>query len=305
MARACPFDSSPDWGGYIEIENWVFSYKKQNNPLYSRDHLYRRLFKIKHSKMTLIIGAKCKDGVVIIADRRVTNSDRLVEKIRKPEKLNNIIFTAGGYETVFKDYLVDVSRKAEYWYNWYESQKEKDSSFQHDFDYYDFKKCCIEALTELRHTYRALGESEDYAQVLQVLFAMPEDNDGKIEPQLYFMDMDRCAPQPVELGKVIMIGYREFAWPLVQSIIDNKENTMADVARVASFTIKFIEDEKLTQNAVGVGDLQPQIYFFPNNNHPEEPKMEHLTVLMKDVDIAVSNMRNTIGKSSGFLKFVS
>lgn len=254
--------------------------------------------------MTLIIGAKCKDGVVVVADRRVTNSDRLVEKIRKPKNMNNVIFTAGGYETVFKDYLDDLSGKAEYWYNWTQEENKKNPpSLHHDFTHREFKKCCIETLTELKKTYRALGENESYEQILQVLFAVPEFNDEEAYTQLYWMDMGDCAPQAVELGSIAVIGYKQLALPFIQSIMKNKDVTMVDVARVASFTIKFIEKENLAEGAVGVGDLDPQIYFIPDGKPPSEPTPEQLTVLMKDVNTEVEKLSKMLGESSNFLRF--
>ena len=40
---------------------------QQNNVLYSK-----YIVRIRHTPMTYILGAKCKDGVVLIADRKIT-----------------------------------------------------------------------------------------------------------------------------------------------------------------------------------------------------------------------------------------
>lgn len=218
--------------------------------------------------------------------------------------MKNVIFTAGGYETVFEDYLNNLSDKAEYWYNWnQEENKKHPQSLHREFTYREFKKCCIDTLTELKETYRALGENVPYEQILQVLFAVPEDNDGEVNTRLYWMDMDDCTPQPLEVGSIAILGYKQLALPLIQSIKDNPDVTMIDVARVASFAIKFIEQENLTDGAVGVGDLQPQIYFIANGKSPEEPTKQQLDVMLKDVDVEVEKFRKMFGASSRFLRF--
>jgi 20S proteasome alpha/beta subunit len=76
--------------------------------------------------MTLIVGARCKDGVVLIADRMVLNSSRLVDKIRRPENLN-VIFSAGGLESVFEDYLDDLIKNVNLMYNWFQEENKKKS----------------------------------------------------------------------------------------------------------------------------------------------------------------------------------
>ncbi|MGI0010780.1 MAG: hypothetical protein ACREAE_05220, partial [Nitrosopumilaceae archaeon] len=61
--------------------------------------------------MTLIIGARCKDGVVLVGDRKVTGSlKQYTNKIRKLGQAEWIIFSAAGMEALFNEFLEEVQK---------------------------------------------------------------------------------------------------------------------------------------------------------------------------------------------------
>jgi len=288
---------------YKSGDNQTFLHEKRKNSSLSEDLFNRRLREKKNEKMTLIIGARCKDGVVLIADRMVLNSSRLVDKIRTPQNLN-VIFSAGGLESVFEDYLDDLSKNVNWMYNWFQEENKKNpESLEREYDFKQFKKTCIDTLTELKRTYRNYGENAGYDNMLQVFFTLPETKDGKTITKLYIMDMEDCLPQVIEDGKIAMIGYKHLASPFMKSLENRKDMTMRDVARVGSFAIKYIEKEGLTEDAVGVGNLEPQIYFIPDGQIPEEIKDYKLKDLLKGVDEEVETIRNIFGSNSSFLRF--
>lgn len=250
--------------------------------------------------MTLIIGANCKDGIVLVADRKVVGSNRLVSKIRQPQNLN-VIFTAGGYEGIFEDYLNDLTKNVDFAVRWIEEENKK-NPIRTEYDFPRFKKTCIDTLTELKHTYRALGESTPFEQILQVFFTMPEQRGNNNIARLYKMKMDECFPQALEENEVQAIGYETLALPFLRSLDNGKDITMRDVARVATFTIKYLEDEELTDGAVGIGDLDPQIYFEAHGEDPREIMGEELKELLHGVYDEVTKMRKLMGSSSTFLR---
>lgn len=252
--------------------------------------------------MTLVIGASCIDGVVLIADRKVSNSKRLVDKIRKPENVNTV-FSAGGYENVFEDYLDDLSKNVDWTFRWFEEEnKDIPENLHREYDVKQFKKTCIDTLTELKTTYRALGENVSFEHILQVIFTLPETRNGTSLTRLYSMDMHDCSPQAVDDNEIVAIGYEQLASPFLKSLEDRSDVTMKEVARVATFTIKYLEQEKLTDGAVGVGNQDPQIYFVPHGQEPKEIVGTELTELLKGVDNEVEKIKNIIGSSSTFLR---
>lgn len=261
----------------------------------------RRLLKKRNRKMTLIIGANCIDGIVLVADRKVTGSNRLVDKIRKPANLN-VVFTAGGYEGIFEDYLDDITKNVDYATQIIDEEN-KSSPVHREYNASLFKKTCIETLTELKNTYRALGQNTSFEQILQVLFTIPETRAEKGITRLYKMDMEDCYPQAVDENEVVAIGYSTIAMPFLRSLNENKKFTMKDVARIASFVIKYIEKEDLVDGAVGVKDRQPQIYFAPHGQDLREIIDEtELNELLDGVDVEVKKLQNMIGLSSNFLR---
>lgn len=252
--------------------------------------------------MTLIIGARCTDGVVLVADRKVVGSNRLVDKIRKPDNVN-VVFTAGGFERVFEDYLDDLSRDVNWMYNWFqEDNKKQPTSLQRNYDTHQFKKTCITTLTELKKVYSNLGENVSFENILQVFFTLPEERNGQPITRLYKMDMEDCYPEVVEEGKIETIGYSQLASPFLKSLENDPNLKMKDVARVGSFAIKYIENANLTDESVGVGDQEPQIFFVPDENEPKEVKDEkEIKELLNGVNQEVEKIKNMIG-STTFLR---
>lgn len=261
-------------------------------------NVYKR--KEKAQKMTLIIGGNCKDGIVLVADRKVLNSKQLVNKIRKPKDLN-VVFTAGGYESIFEDYITDLTKNVDWSIKWLEEENKK-SPVHRDYDFQQFKKQCIQTLTELKETYSSFGENTPFDQILQVFFTIPENRDGKAITRLYKMDMEDCLPVPVEENRIEAIGYKTLAMPLLKSLENGSDITIRDVARVATFAIKYIEKEDLTEGAVGVGNMEPQIYFERHGENHYEVTGDELTELLQGVNEQVELVRSIIGSTSNFLR---
>lgn len=64
---------------------------------------------------TLIIGAKCSDGVVLVGDRKVTSDSggTFTEKIRQRVGVDWAIFGAAGIGTLFEEFLDTLPLKIE------------------------------------------------------------------------------------------------------------------------------------------------------------------------------------------------
>ncbi len=68
----------------------------------------RRLREKKNRKMTLVIGAKFKDGVVLVADRKITNPDstdeQFTKKLKEPYPDSPICFGATGWKNKYDQF---------------------------------------------------------------------------------------------------------------------------------------------------------------------------------------------------------
>lgn len=261
----------------------------------------RRLRKKKNRKMTLIIGARCKDGVVLIGDRKVTGGIKeYTNKIMRLSPTEPVVFTAAGVQFLFEEFLTEVNRNFMYKVNYLDKIKEEDPKQDYGFTTTDFKHICVETLKKQKEIYSEMDESPDEA--LQVLFTVPESkNDGEIYHRLYFMDMDECAPLPIEEGKIVEIGYSGIGRMFLKSL-ETKEFTMVDAARVGAFIIKYVENENLTKGSVGVGDHQPQIWFMEDSKDPREIIGQELLKLMEGIDGEVITIQQKIGSRSIFLR---
>ena len=133
-----------------------------------RDNRYLKRRRVPHT--TLIIGAKCKDGVVLVGDRKVKTDFGIsyIDKIRHFEGIPWVVFGAAGVGTLFEEFLEVLPQKVGNHYAWIQYQNNR---IQHQYnqefgdntsvsrppeliyDYADFKHDCVELLTEMRGAY--------------------------------------------------------------------------------------------------------------------------------------------------------
>lgn len=262
-------------------------------PFNSKIIFNRRLNKQRDRRMTLIIAARCKDGVVLVGDRKVTNSVRpYTDKIRKAGQLEAIIFTAAGDGNLFEEFLTEIERATLWKANWIEEENKKVSeSLQRVFTSVDFKRTCVETLTTMKNVYSERGLNE-YS--LQVLFVVPEIKGDRSVATLYKMDTGDCFPNPMEEGEVEAIGYPHLGRIFLKNL-EEKSNylTMRDVARVAALTIKYIDKAELAE-AVGVGTIEPQIWFVEDGKLPREIKELELQQLLSGIDEQITKIFDQI-----------
>ncbi|WP_205098383.1 hypothetical protein [Candidatus Nitrosotenuis uzonensis] len=250
--------------------------------------------------MTLIIGARCKDGVVLIGDRKVTGGVKpYTDKIKRLSSSEKIVFTAAGVQFLFEEFLTEVDRNFIFKTDYLEKLKAEDPKQDYGFTVTDFKHTCVETLKKQKAVYSELDTPADEA--LQVLFTLPEARNGIVYHRLYFMDMDECAPIPIEEGRIVDIGYSGIGKIFMKSL-ENKEFFMKDVARLGAFIIKYVEAEDLTKGNIGVGTDQPQIWYMEDGKEPKEILGKEREFLLEGLDGEVVTIRQKIGSLSSFLR---
>jgi 20S proteasome alpha/beta subunit len=254
--------------------------------------------------MTFIIGAKCKDGVVLVGDRKVSGGiKKFTDKIRPLEAFPTIVFTAAGIQSLFEEFLEEVQRLGFSHSKNIEEYNKNNPNNAVAFTVNDFKHICSETIKKMKQVYSEIENVFSFDEALQVLFVVPEvkNAQGTPIPRLYFMDMDTCYPQPIEQGKIVPIGISHLGQIFLKQFEIDSDFSMKDIARIGTFIIKYIEKENL-HDGVGVGDIEPQIWFFEDNKGPKEIKDKELKELLEYVDEEVINVIKKIGSSSKFLR---
>lgn len=267
----------------------------------------RNNYKFRHRKklnpMTFVFSARCKDGVVLVADRKVSRGEAeatYTDKIRGIQGFRDVIFSAAGLEPLFDEFLRELPRRVNrsiYLVNRQNEELKIPEQNQYRYDVYNFKHDCVALLTEMKSAYMQIQDPNSLP--LQVIFVVKEwiteNNLLKQVSRLYYMDWQYCFPLPVEdriaigvglIGEIFMKNWK----PIM---------TMRQSAELGAFIIKYIEQERLTET-VGVGQYQPQIYYVRDGEDPKPIEENELNDLIKIVDEKVKIARGQIGSSSGF-----
>jgi 20S proteasome alpha/beta subunit len=250
--------------------------------------------------MTYILGARCKDGVVLVGDRKVSGTDSedpYASKIRPA--FTDAVFAAAGIETVFEDFLNELPRRVTTRQKMFEEQGKslpEDSGFFYSL--YHFKQDCVALIKEIKESCSEVQDRGILA--IQVLIGVKDFSKNK--SVLYYLDSIDCLPVEIKQKKVI--GQFSLADVFLKSW--KPEMTMKETARLGAFIIKYIEKEKLSENdTVGIGSCQPQIWLIPDDEAPIEMSLEDINELLKDVDVKVDETVEKIGSKGRFLRTLS
>lgn len=223
--------------------------------MYTQSDILNNEITSKPPAMTFIFGSRCHDGVVLVADRKITTINEFQSiHFEYKEKLfgiiRQVIFGSSGsthtYE-LFRDYVVEEIRKSNVTYDntimrlcdiVLEINKKRDYNRELYFEllvgiqYPDDRVSSLTWITgqgvkELKKTYYTLG--------MGTLFSEP---------------------------------FLEQWW--------HPNISMEGAAALAYFIIKRIEDYQL-HSSVGVGKYNPQIWFIPDNERNEKgEKIDYL-----------------------------
>ena len=270
-------------------------YKKQRNR-----YLKEQWNKLGASKrMTIIFGARCTNGVVLVSDRLVKTGENVsysIEKLRRCGDFQFAVFGAAGLGTLFEEFLALLPQNVNRHMAWinYQNEKlthDKKADFPNDskapepplFQYTleDFKHDCVELLTEMKKRYSIAFENDDSC-ILQILFGV---NTGS-EAKLYYLDSVNCLP--AEVPEAVFIGYGEYVEIFRKCWSPSMD--MLSASQLGAFAIKYVELDEITKN-VGVGKGgNPQIWIIPDGYPAVELTVEadeRTKKMLSDVDIEV------------------
>lgn len=221
---------------------------------------------LTHSyKMTFILGSRCKDGVVLVADRKITSTNEF-ESISFDYKnklygiLDGIIFgSSGSTDTfeVFREQTIQQVRK---------SIAEKFTSDKKD---------------HLEITYDSI--------ILMLSDIVLDINKKRDFMRKYYFELLVAIRHPDKASTLTWIpgaggmrlidGFHTLGIGgiFAKEFLDKlwyPEITMKDVATLGYFIIKHIEENKL-HSAIGVEKYPPHIWFIPDNEVRDGKKLDY------------------------------
>jgi 20S proteasome alpha/beta subunit len=205
--------------------------------------------------MTFILGSRCSDGVVLVADRKmtITNEVQSVSLEYKPKLfgiLRHVIFGSSGSTDTFeffRDYVMDYV------------SSHKDVTI----DNVNFK--LAEIVSDI---YRKHGFNRDL--YFDLLVAVQHPTSPTTLTWISGLGSKRQIGgyHTVGIGGIFARPFLEKAW--------HTHITMERAAEIGYFIIKYVEEFRL-HSSVGIAKNPPQIWFIPDNeidNHGEKTDYE-------------------------------
>jgi len=198
--------------------------------------------------MTFILGGRYKDGVVLVADKRIT-SINVVKSITFEYRqkifgvLRHVLFASSGSTDtfeLFRDSVID------------QGSSRTDIRFDN----------VLVKLSEIvLGMNRQRGFRDEMLFDLLVGIQYPDNKQSTLTHiSAYGTKREIVGYHTHGIGGVFIPHFPERSW--------HPEMTMDKVAALGYFCIKYIEDYKL-HSAVGVGEGEPQIHFIPDNERDD------------------------------------
>jgi 20S proteasome alpha/beta subunit len=222
--------------------------------------------------MTYILGAKCSDGVVLVADRKIIDGD---DTVGYGDKLfmHDFPIVQGGAGSLD---LFDKFRYESY----LEAMKYKDNI--NWLSYIDD----VEDIT--RKLNKRYGDER-----FEVIIAGPIRHPEDVVPRLYYIPPSGLSKQ---IHRYKVIGSGEPYGSIFLGTFWRKKSpqSMQDVAELGYFIIRNIEENKLDAE-VGLDKNQhPQIYRISNDGEVTQDNEEQLGTIRKKVDVWLSTYNSEI-----------
>jgi 20S proteasome alpha/beta subunit len=198
--------------------------------------------------MTFILGSRCKDGVVLVADKKIT-SINVVKSITFEYRqkifgvLRHVLFASSGSTDTFEFFRDSVIDQV---------------SSRTDIRIDNVLVKLSEIVLEMN---RQRGFRDELLFDLLVAIQFPDDKPSTLTHISAYgtkREIDRY--YTLGIGGVYTPHLLERSW--------HHEMTMEKAAELGYLCIKYIEDYKL-HSSVGIGDGAPQIQFIPDNERDD------------------------------------
>ncbi|MGA3191115.1 MAG: hypothetical protein ABSD73_01220 [Candidatus Bathyarchaeia archaeon] len=233
--------------------------------------------------MTCIVGVVCKDGIVIVGDKKVKAGEMTYyeDKIISVEKYENLVVAAAGFLDIREKFVQDIR-------NLHLLEKKglvkKDPSR-------GFVGLTEDVAHRIYEIYGPRYKAEGFDYESEAFEALVCHKPKLAQPFLYCVDAVGTSSR-VNDYKVIGTG-AQYAYVFIKPSYSNK-SAMNDMAVIVTFIIRLIDECKIDDSIGADEDGKVQIWKFPNSADPYEVDGSELKKLLDDAE-------NRLKKFSNFL----
>ena len=235
--------------------------------------------------MTYILGARCKDGIVLVGDTKITidggSDSSYGKKITMP--VMNIVMGAAGIGGLYKDFQNRIVKEV------FETQKNKEKTCAELTTISGFSILVGKVLKDMDNYYS--NNRYIFQNNLSILCAM---RINVLKPELYMFNTygyPDPITQPKSIGRGAPYG-KVFLKPIWKS-----DMNMLQTAQLGIFIIKYIQKLNL-DNTVGYdNEYLPQVFLIPDVPNQqqiakfpiEELSKTQIDTLIKKIDPEITN----------------
>lgn len=220
--------------------------------------------------MTLVIGARCKDGIVLIGDRKVLRGTSYDYTDKIQQVLPEVVVGAAGTTAYFDKFKRQILLQAQI-----AKQNQEDPEQPAFNTIEDFIIVCERLIKFFREEYDLHNKRE-----LEIIIAVhqPSMETGIYIPSLHGIDNIECVDE--EVKKYLCIGNGQLVAEPFMRILWNQQMTMKETAVISALIMKIIDEHKLD---ISVGG-EPQIWFFPFKDSHREANKEEIIMINSRVN---------------------
>jgi 20S proteasome alpha/beta subunit len=215
--------------------------------------------------MTLIIGARCKDGVIIAGDRRVLRGTERSEEKKIIQAFPNFVVGASGISGLMDKFLYEIKQYID------APRKEGEELTWRVFSYF-LEDLANSLFQKYSSRLEQLQQAEMGAFAFDALYGVKEYTD---HASLYHMYGNGFS---VEVKKFDIVGHGQpHALPFLKTIY-HSGISMGEMIKLCVFVLKLIDEEDIDLSVGG----RPQIYKIPDIGDAVEVSEEEITELLKN-----------------------
>lgn len=231
--------------------------------------------------MTCIIGAVCRDGIVLVGDKKVKAGQMAYyeNKIISVEKYENLVVAAAGLLDIREKFVQDVRNL-----HILEEKKiiKRDPSR-------GFVGLTEDVAYRLYQIYGPRYKAEGFDYESEAFEALVCHKPKSASPFLYAVDSVGNSSK-VNDYKVIGTGAR-YAYVFIKPSY-SKKTTMDDMAVIATFIIRLIDEYKI-DDSIGTDEAgKVQVWKFPNKSNPCEVDSSQLETILEDAEARLKKFSN-------------
>ncbi len=229
----------------------------------------------RRKAVTYILGARCKDGVVLVSDRKFTTSSG---ETQYQDKLfaDKDFYVVGSSGTLglFDKFRTEVIHAV------IQMRKKKYEIGSHDF---------IQKVESIAWNLNKKYNKRNNNLMFEVLIGI-KTNQGAVLRYVHYDGLE----EPVKHYQAIGSG-RRYGEPFLKALW-NTNLHMKDIAEIGYFIIKQIEELQL-DSSVGVHTNKAQIYFIPDDNNPtHQPNFQELNKIANKVESDYKKYGKSLGQ---------